>query len=241
MIVDNCSAHPQVKNLKSITLKFLPPNTTAKLQPCDQGIIQNLKSFYRRRLLEKLIRIIDSGADLENINKNISLLDALHLLRSSWQSVSKETIANCFRHAGFVPEPSTGDACIDGVQQGVDGGNGEEGMHPDIAAPDDVIHEGTEVDDATTGNDVETSQRPDNIFERLQAAGFPVPNVTFEEYATVDEKLPVTDDLTDAEIVRSAQQNADDSCTGEDEDEEHMDDSVEPPPAPTSIQDFGVH
>ena len=76
-----------------------------------------------------------------------------------------------------MPEPSTGDACIDGVQQGVDGGNGEEGMHPDIAAPNDVIHEGAEVDDATTGNDVETSQRPDNIFKRLQAAGFPVPNV----------------------------------------------------------------
>ena len=36
--------------------------------------------------------------------------------------------------------------------------------------------------------------------------------------------------------MRSAQQNADDSCTGEDQDEEHLDDSVEPPPVPTSTQ-----
>ena len=50
MVVDNCHAH-----LKAVKLVFLPPNTTAKLQPCDQGIIQNLKVHYRKYLLLKLI------------------------------------------------------------------------------------------------------------------------------------------------------------------------------------------
>jgi hypothetical protein len=32
--------------LKSMTLKYFPSNTTSKLQPMDQGIINNLKVYY---------------------------------------------------------------------------------------------------------------------------------------------------------------------------------------------------
>ena len=35
MVIDNCAAHPQVRNLTNVELIFLPPNTTAKSQPCD--------------------------------------------------------------------------------------------------------------------------------------------------------------------------------------------------------------
>ena len=38
LFVDNCLAHPHIQNLKSVTLLFLPPNTTSKIQPMDQGI-----------------------------------------------------------------------------------------------------------------------------------------------------------------------------------------------------------
>ncbi len=42
LFVDNCSAHPDL-TLSNIKLVFFPPNTTSKLQPCDSGIIQNVK------------------------------------------------------------------------------------------------------------------------------------------------------------------------------------------------------
>jgi transposase-like protein len=57
VFVDNCAAHPPIPNLKSITLKFLPPNTTSKLQPMDQGIINNLKVKYRQKLLKYIIQV----------------------------------------------------------------------------------------------------------------------------------------------------------------------------------------
>ena len=60
MIVDNCPAHPKVKTLKSIELIFLPPNTTSVTQPCDQGIINNLKVFYRKQVSMRRIRAIDN-------------------------------------------------------------------------------------------------------------------------------------------------------------------------------------
>lgn len=48
MLIDNCPAHPKVANLKAVTIKFLPPNTTSCLHPMDQGIVQNLKILYGR-------------------------------------------------------------------------------------------------------------------------------------------------------------------------------------------------
>ena len=40
LLVDNCPAHPSIDNLVSTELIFLPPNTTSKLQPMDQGVIR---------------------------------------------------------------------------------------------------------------------------------------------------------------------------------------------------------
>ena len=39
LLVDNYSAHLSIDNLISTELIFLPPNTTLKLQPMDQGVI----------------------------------------------------------------------------------------------------------------------------------------------------------------------------------------------------------
>lgn len=98
MVVDNCPAHPNIQcNLRAIKLVFLPPNTTSKSQPCDQGIIQNLKVHYRKNLIMQLIASIEGNREF-----NFNLLDALYLLRLSWNSVSPSTISRCFKHCGFV-------------------------------------------------------------------------------------------------------------------------------------------
>ena len=107
LLVDNCTVHPVVAGLKAVKLVFLPPNTTAKLQPCDQGIIQNLKKFYRSRMLERLLFVVNTQMNPEeggpiDIKKHISLLDAVRMLRSAWMDVKPETVAKCFAKAGFV-------------------------------------------------------------------------------------------------------------------------------------------
>ena len=47
LLLDNASCHDtaDVDNLSNVRLHFLPPNTTAVLQPLDQGIIYSLKVF----------------------------------------------------------------------------------------------------------------------------------------------------------------------------------------------------
>ncbi len=54
LFIDNCSAHTDLPTLSNIRIKFLPPNTTSKLQPLDQGFIKNFESLYRKEWFEKL-------------------------------------------------------------------------------------------------------------------------------------------------------------------------------------------
>ena len=106
MIVDNCSAHPHIDGLVSIKLVFLPPNTTSKLQPCDQGIIKTFKTLYRKRVLKKFISEYDDTGRLDTHFK-LTILDALFMCASSWRDVKTETVMKCFQHAGFEVDNTT--------------------------------------------------------------------------------------------------------------------------------------
>lgn len=104
MIVDNCPAHPTVDDLKAIKLMFLPPNTTSVLQPCDQGIINCFKRNYRKAVMQRYLVHIDTGSPS---TFNISVLEALYVMKKAWNDVSPAVVANCFRHAGFCRKEST--------------------------------------------------------------------------------------------------------------------------------------
>ena len=67
LIIDNCTTHPEIGELKAIDLFCLPPNTTSVLQPMDQGV--------------------KSRQDKKDGNKslpNISVLDAMKMIVLSW-------------------------------------------------------------------------------------------------------------------------------------------------------------
>jgi len=106
LVMDNCSAHIPLMQLASIvtirntTVFYLPPNTTLKIQPCDVGIIQSLKAYYRRRFNRLLIqRLQDKVAD----PKKIDVLEAMHINVATWSmDVKPKTIHNCFRHCRIL-------------------------------------------------------------------------------------------------------------------------------------------
>lgn len=102
LFVDNCPAHPKdvEDKLKNIKLAYFPPNMTSLLQPMDQGIIQNLKQHYRKRIVLKVLANMEEG-----VSTTVTLLDAIRKLSKTWNvNVKKQTIANCFRKAGFATD-----------------------------------------------------------------------------------------------------------------------------------------
>jgi hypothetical protein len=84
---------------------ILPANTTSLIQLCDQGIIRAFKTNYHREMRARIIAELDDIQDRSDasvqLQKKISLLDALHLVAMSWKQVSEKTIENCFGKGGF--------------------------------------------------------------------------------------------------------------------------------------------
>lgn len=96
MFVDNCSAHGDIPTLKNVKVQFLPPNTTSKLQPLDQGIIKNFKVLYRKEVVRQYLR------DIEEKNPTtINVLNAMWMTSKAWANVTQTTIENSFKKSGF--------------------------------------------------------------------------------------------------------------------------------------------
>ncbi|KAH7975829.1 hypothetical protein HPB52_005635 [Rhipicephalus sanguineus] len=70
---------------------------SVQLQPLDAGVIKCMKQKYRKFLVQRRL----AGMERKQLDKKLSVLDAMHYIASAWDAVTPETIANSFRHCGF--------------------------------------------------------------------------------------------------------------------------------------------
>ena len=112
LFADNCPAHPVVTRLKAVAVHFLLPNTTAVLQPMDQGVIQCFKSWYKKLLLGKKGNALNSSIDFK-----VDVLQAMHFAAAAWDHVSGTCVANCFRHAGWQVGSNTEDNILPEIEE----------------------------------------------------------------------------------------------------------------------------
>ncbi|GFV16139.1 tigger transposable element-derived protein 6 [Trichonephila clavipes] len=101
LFLDNCIGHNNAPPLSNVKLQFFPPNSTSKLQPLNQGIIHNFKTFYRREVLK---RVLDNLENQQNVT-TISILTDLIMIDKAWRVVTPLTIHSCFKKSGF-PSPN---------------------------------------------------------------------------------------------------------------------------------------
>ncbi|KUF87257.1 hypothetical protein AM588_10002838 [Phytophthora nicotianae] len=99
--VDNVSSHnDEPVELSNVVIHKLPPNTTAALQPMDQGIIKSLKDYYRTTKQEAEL---DMFYRSENY-KPVDIYTAMKWCSEGWSGVSTKTIRNCWSHSGIVKD-----------------------------------------------------------------------------------------------------------------------------------------
>lgn len=99
LLVDNVSSH-QVGNidLTNVRLEFLPKNTTAVLQPMDQGVIKATKDY---------IYTLRDERDYNYYEQGIFVLPAVDLFTAckwcvaAFHMLSTTTIRNAWRKAGI--------------------------------------------------------------------------------------------------------------------------------------------
>ena len=90
------SAHPTIQ-MNNIELIFLPPNTTSVTQPMDAGIIKNLKFHYRYILANRKLETSDGA-----VTFSWNILEAIIVLKSSWNKVKPVTVLNCYSKVGLL-------------------------------------------------------------------------------------------------------------------------------------------
>jgi hypothetical protein len=70
----------------------------------DMGIIENLKTSYRAKLVNYILEAIQENLLASSTAKEVSastdLIQAVQFIADGWQRVSTKTIQNCFAHCG---------------------------------------------------------------------------------------------------------------------------------------------
>lgn len=56
---------------------------------------------YRKYVVKHLLNKVDSGTTASEFSKSISVLDAITWTKDAMDAITKETVRNCFRKAGF--------------------------------------------------------------------------------------------------------------------------------------------
>lgn len=108
LFIDNCTAHNTIALMENVKVIFFPANMTSVIQPMDQGIIKNLKYFYRRLLVEDILTGDDDALKIK-----LDVLQASRMCKKAWDQVTPETIKNCFRKAGFVKNENDEESSVE--------------------------------------------------------------------------------------------------------------------------------
>ncbi|CBQ70028.1 related to transposases [Sporisorium reilianum SRZ2] len=103
LLLDNFSGHGTLQkplaDLQNITIHFLPPNTTSKIQPLDAGMIACFKKHYRSKQYARALLEAELGSqDIYHMD----ILEAMKVSQQIWKDISTNTIRNCWRHTGLV-------------------------------------------------------------------------------------------------------------------------------------------
>ena len=106
LTLDNCTAHPPeiADHDPRVIVCFLPKNTTALIQPMDQGIIRNFKLRFHDKIYRDLIKHIDTvPISEEGVNpmvqfyKDLTIYDTIKYTADAWfDGVKKSTMINCW-------------------------------------------------------------------------------------------------------------------------------------------------
>lgn len=103
LFIDQCPSHPKdLPSLNYTKVLFFPANCTSKLQPMDLSIIRCVKVHYRKTLIRRLFAGLEMKRSVKDNLKQITVLDAIHMVCSSWTNITHICIKNCFKKAGFL-------------------------------------------------------------------------------------------------------------------------------------------
>lgn len=84
----------EIQHDENFEIIFLPPNTTALLQPMDQGIAAKLKKAYFHKMLRTVLQYSE---DIQEFYMKYNVKDCIRLLHEAWNDMSAISIQNAWK------------------------------------------------------------------------------------------------------------------------------------------------
>ena len=214
LLLDNCSAHPDDKELISddgaIFTKFLPPNVTSLIQPMDQGILQTLKKRYKKKLLRQLIIEDDMGGSVVDFLKGVNTKVVAEMAAEAWSEIKQDTLRKSWQKiipVSPLPTVSCGCAIWRGVRIRIRSDSEE--TEPDKA--EQRVREETDELEISTFQDM------------LKEIGFDTDSDTIAEWLSSDSADSGVQLFTDNEICELVSKSSENEVQSDDDDSEEED------------------
>ena len=120
LLLDNAPVHLDSASLVStegdINAMFLPANTTALVQPMDQGVLEAMKRRYRKSLLQRLLLEDQEGRSIIEFCKKINIKDVVYMAAAAWDDVLALTLAKSWRTLMQMGDCTTASSSTDHVE-----------------------------------------------------------------------------------------------------------------------------
>ena len=88
LLSDNCTAHPDLNGINpNVHCMYLPPNTTALIQPMDQGVISTVKAIYKKITFTKAH---EKCSTMIEFLKTYNILNAVENFGQAWGQITKK-------------------------------------------------------------------------------------------------------------------------------------------------------
>ncbi|CAM4833635.1 unnamed protein product [Rotaria magnacalcarata] len=174
LFIDNAPCYIINHDLSNFKIVFVPPNTTSKCQPLDQGVIHSFKCYYRQKLVKHIIAQCTLAQTADQIS--ITVLDAIKWIDLSWENVTENTIRNGFRAAGFIYPTSTSSSSM---------------MNMDIIIETDI----------ESNNSDNPLQQLELLLAHIDIGG---PQLTAAEFVEMDSCIPTFNECDDYGHLKSS-------------------------------------
>ena len=90
---------PTPSLLTNVKVYYLPPNTTAFLQPLDGDIIASFKASYRCLFVQYSV---DHFNIYDNLAPKLDTVQAIYRIATTWDSIPSATIFHCWHKVGIL-------------------------------------------------------------------------------------------------------------------------------------------
>ena len=84
LLIDNAPSHI-VDEYSNIRIQFLPPNTTFKIQPLNQGIIRSVKCAYRKTIHVQYCSCVENYEEVKQIMQSFDFVVAVNIFVAAWE------------------------------------------------------------------------------------------------------------------------------------------------------------